>query len=95
MFNYGQPFRHVGVLTTLHLTPRLNLFNGAINGWDRWISESYIWGYIGGFAWTSRDTKTQVAFTCVWGPDQFPHFLAGNQRSTRPATSTSPASPAA
>lgn len=79
MFNYGQPFRHVGVVTTLHLTPRLNLFNGAINGWDRWISESYIFGYIGGFAWTSRDTKTNIAFTCVWGPDQFPHFLSANQ----------------
>ena len=79
MFNYGQPFRHVGVVTTLHLTPRLNLFNGTINGWDRWVNENYIWGYIGGFAWTSRDAKTNVAFTCVWGPDQFPHFLAANQ----------------
>ncbi len=79
MFNYGQPFRHVGVVTTLHLTPRLNLYNGAINGWDRWLSESYIMGYIGGFAWTSRDSKTQVAFTCVWGPNQYPHFLAPNE----------------
>jgi hypothetical protein len=79
MFNYGQPFRHVGLYTTLHLTPNLNLFNGTINGWDRWLSESYIWGYIGGFAWTSRDKRTQVAFTCVWGPNQFPHFLGPNQ----------------
>jgi hypothetical protein len=79
MFNYGQPFRHVGVVTTLHLTPRLNLFNGPINGWDRWIDQNYRWGYIGGFAWTSRDSRTQVAFTCVWGPDQFPHFLRNNQ----------------
>ncbi len=79
MFNYGQPFRHVGVLTTLHLTPQLNLFNAAINGWDRWINENYIWGYTGGFNWTSKDTKTNVAFTCVWGPNQFPHYLAGNQ----------------
>lgn len=79
MFNYGQPFRHVGVVTTLHLTPRINLYNGTINGWDRWIDERYIWGYIGGFSWVSRDEKTNVAFTCVWGPDQYPRFLPANQ----------------
>jgi Putative beta-barrel porin-2, OmpL-like. bbp2 len=79
MFNYGQPFRHVGVVTTLHLTPGINLYNGTINGWDRWIDERYIWGYIGGFSWVSRDGKTNIAFTCVWGPDQFPRFLPGNQ----------------
>ncbi len=40
MFNYGQPFRHVGVVTTWHLTDRLNLYNGTINGWDRWIDQT-------------------------------------------------------
>jgi putative OmpL-like beta-barrel porin-2 len=79
MFNYGQPFRHVGVVTTLHLTPRINLYNGSINGWDRWIDERYIWGYIGGFSWASADARTNVAFTCVSGPDQFPRFLPANQ----------------
>ncbi len=79
MFNYGQPFRHVGVVTTLHLTPRINLYNGTINGWDRWIDDRYIWGYIGGLSWASRDGKTNMAFTCVWGPDQFPRFLPANQ----------------
>ncbi|MHB1556095.1 MAG: outer membrane beta-barrel protein [Isosphaeraceae bacterium] len=79
MFNYGQPFRHFGVLTTLHLTPRLNLYNGPINGWDRWIDQNYKWGYIGGFSWTSRDSRANLAFTCVWGPNQFPRFLPGNQ----------------
>jgi hypothetical protein len=79
MFNYGQPFRHVGVVTTLHLTPRINLYNGSINGWDRWINQSYLWGYIGGFSWASRDGKTNLAFTCVWGPNQFPRFLPANQ----------------
>ncbi len=79
MFNYGQPFRHTGVVTTWHLTDRLNVYNGTINGWDRWIDQNYIWGYIGGLGWTSRDGKTNVAFTCVSGPDQFPKFLPGNQ----------------
>jgi hypothetical protein len=79
MFNYGQPFTHVGVITTLHLTDRINLSNGSINGWDRWIDEHYQWGYIGGFAWTSKDQKTSLAFTTVWGPNQFPSQLPGNQ----------------
>ncbi|MBV8487977.1 MAG: outer membrane beta-barrel protein [Planctomycetaceae bacterium] len=79
MFNYGQPFTHIGVLTTLHVTDKLNLYSGAINGFDRFINEKYIWGYIGGFAWTSKDEKTALAFTCVWGPNQFPRFLPANQ----------------
>jgi Putative beta-barrel porin-2, OmpL-like. bbp2 len=80
MFNYGQPFTHTGVLTTWHITDKLNLYNGAINGWDRWIDINYQWGYIGGFAWTSKDEKTSLAFTTVWGPNQFPRFLPANQQ---------------
>jgi hypothetical protein len=79
MFNYGQPFTHVGVVTTLHVTDKLNLYNGSINGWDRWIDQRYLWGYIGGFSWTSKDDKTSLAITCVWGPNQFPSMLPANQ----------------
>ena len=75
LFNYGQPFTHIGVLTTLHLSDRHKLFNGAINGWDRFVNERYAWGYIGGFSWDSADARTHLAFTCVWGPNQFPDFL--------------------
>ena len=79
MFNYGQPFTHVGVVTTLHVTDKINLYNGAINGWDRWIDQRFLWGYIGGFSWTSKDEKTSLAFTTVWGPNQFPSQLPANQ----------------
>ncbi|MGC8639215.1 MAG: outer membrane beta-barrel protein [Isosphaeraceae bacterium] len=79
MFNYGQPFTHIGVLTTLHVTDKINLYNGAINGWDRFINQRYIWGYIGGFSWTSKDEKWALAFTAVWGPNQFPSMLPANQ----------------
>jgi Putative beta-barrel porin-2, OmpL-like. bbp2 len=78
-FAYGQPFTHIGVLTTLHVTDKIDLYNGSINGWDRWINERYIWGYIGGFSWTSRNDQTKLAFTAIWGPDQFPSFLPANQ----------------
>lgn len=80
MFNYGQPFTHFGVLTTMRLTDRINLYNGAINGWDRWINIHYQWGYIGGFAWTSPDEKTTLALRVVWGPNQFPRFLPADQQ---------------
>ena len=78
-FTYGQPFTHVGVLTTLHLTDKIDFYNGAINGWDRWIDQRYIWGYIGGIAWTSRNEKNKVTFATAWGPNQFPSFLPANQ----------------
>jgi hypothetical protein len=78
-FAYGQPFTHVGVLTTLHMSERIDLYNGSINGWDRWINEKYIWGYIGGFSWKSKDQRTKLVFTAVWGPNQFPRFLPANQ----------------
>jgi Putative beta-barrel porin-2, OmpL-like. bbp2 len=80
MFNYGQPFTHLGVLTTLHVNEKLNLYNGAINGWDRWFNERYVWGYIGGFSYTGNEDKTTIAFTAVWGPNQFPSFLPANQQ---------------
>ena len=80
MFTFGQPFTHVGFMTTLHLTDRINLYNGAINGWDRWINQRYQWGYMGGFSWTSVDERTSLAFTAVWGPNQFPSFLPADQQ---------------
>ena len=75
MFNYGQPFTHLGVVSTLHVTDKINLYNGVINGWDRWFDKNYKVGYIGGFSATSKDDKTSFAFTTIWGPQQFPNFL--------------------
>ncbi len=79
MFNYGQPFTHFGMVSTWHITDKLNIYNGAINGWDRWINTHYKWGYIGGFSYTFNEDKTSVAFTTVWGPNQFPKQLPANQ----------------
>ncbi|WP_152053223.1 outer membrane beta-barrel protein [Tautonia marina] len=75
MFDYGQPFTHFGVLTTLYVSDRVKLFNGAINGWDRFVNDHYDWGYVGGFSWDSPDGRSHLAFTCLWGPNQFPRFL--------------------
>ena len=84
MFNYGQPFTHSGMLTTLHLTKNINVYNGAINGWDRQFDRAYTWGYIGGFSATSESGKTSLATTYVWGPNQFPTFLPAYQNPIYP-----------
>jgi Putative beta-barrel porin-2, OmpL-like. bbp2 len=80
MFNYGQPFTHFGAMTTWHMTDRINLYNGAVNGWDRWINVNYKWNYMGGFSWSSKDEKTTLAASSMWGPNQFPRFLPANQQ---------------
>ena len=40
LFNFT-PFTLFGTETILHLNERVNLINGAVNGWDRWIDSSY------------------------------------------------------
>jgi hypothetical protein len=73
MFNYRQPFTHLGALTTWHITDKFNLYNGAINGWDRRINLNDKWDYIGGFNWTFMEDKTDLAFTltAVWRSEIF------------------------
>ncbi len=78
MFNYGQPFTHVGALATTHVTDRFNLYNGTVNGWDRWFDANYKWSYLGGFSWTSKSGKASLAVSYIFGPDQFPRFLPAN-----------------
>ncbi len=90
MFNYGQPFTHSGMLTTLHLTKNINLYNGAVNGWDRQFDKRYTWSYIGGFSATSESGKTSLATTFIYGPDQFPTFLPGYQNPIYPTGSIPP-----
>lgn len=78
MFNYGQPFTHFGALATTHVTDRVNWYNGVVNGWDRWINDTYKWNYLGGWTWTSKNSKANLAMSYIIGPNQFPHFLPAN-----------------
>ncbi|MFO0907932.1 MAG: outer membrane beta-barrel protein [Isosphaeraceae bacterium] len=78
MFNYGQPFTHVGALATTHVNDRVNWYNGVVNGWDRWINDTYKWGYLGGFSWTSKNGKANLAVAYTFGPNQYPRFLPAN-----------------
>jgi hypothetical protein len=79
-FSYAQPFTHFGVMTTWHVTDRLNVYNGAVNGWDRWINQNFRWGYAGGIVWDSPDERTNVTFTLNVGPNQFPWFFKDGYR---------------
>ncbi len=90
MFNYGQPFTHLGVLSTLHVTDKLNVYNGTINGWDRFFDKRLQLGYIGGFNYTFNEDKTNLAFTYIWGPNQFPSFLPPNQNIQPTGTPPTP-----
>jgi hypothetical protein len=78
MFNYGQPFTHLGVISTLHLTDQINWINATVNGYDRWFNEQYKWNYLGGFTFTSKDSKLNVAISYIFGPNQYPRFLPAN-----------------
>jgi hypothetical protein len=78
MFGYAQPYTHFGFMTTWHVTDRFNLYNGAVNGWDRWINQNLRWGYAGGLVWDSPDERTNVSVSWNVGPNQFPFFFKLN-----------------
>ena len=79
MFNYGQPFTHVGALATTHVTDRVNWYNGVVNGSDRWVNDNYKWNYLGGFTWTSKNGKANLAISYITGPNNYPRFVPTNR----------------
>ena len=85
VWNYT-PFTFFGALGTLHLTDRINLYGGTINGFDRWIDESYKWGFLGFATWKSRDEKTNVTLIGASAPDQLPRFAPANAQYVPTAT---------
>ena len=90
MFNYGQPFTHLGVLTTTHVTDKLNWYNGTVNGWDRGFDSRYEMGYLGGINYTFNEDKTNLAVSYVWGPNQFPSFIPPGQNIQPTGTPVTP-----
>ena len=73
LFNYT-PFTLFGVLSTLHVNERLNVYGGAVNGWDRWVDANYRYSVLTGFNYNSRDLKTAITSVLLTGPDQLPRF---------------------
>ena len=73
MFNYT-PFTYFGFICTLHVSPGLNLVSGAVEGGDRIFDENYHYSYLGGFSWSSRNSKTAISSHILVGPNQLPSF---------------------
>ncbi len=90
LFNYT-PFTLVGFITTLHVNERFNIYNGAVNGWDRWIDKNYRYSYIGGFNYNSRDLQTSVTSIVITGPNQLPRFAPANSPFLPTGVVTNPA----
>lgn len=84
------PFTFFGAIATLHLSERLRVFSGTINGFDRWINETYKWGYIGAISWTSRDEKTNLVIGGARVPDQLPRFAPADSPFLPTGVFTSP-----
>ena len=73
LFNFT-PFTYTGFQSTIHVTPQLNLINGAVAGNDRLLDELYHYSYLGGFNWASKNDRTTVASYILVGPTQLPRF---------------------
>ncbi len=72
MFSFGaHPYTQFGVMITWHLTDQFELYNGVVNGWNRWINENVPWSYAGGFNWSSADDRTNLTVTLNAGFTQF------------------------
>ena len=69
------PFTFFGALTTLHLTDRIDVYNGAVNGPDRWINSNYRYSYLGAISIKSRDERTKLTVSILTGgPNQLPRY---------------------
>ena len=77
LFNYT-PFTLFGMLATLHVNERTNVYAGTVNGWDRWIDRNYRYSALTGFNYNSRDLKTSLTTIVLTGPDQLPRFAQAN-----------------
>jgi hypothetical protein len=72
------PFTFFGAIATLHLSDRLNLVLGTVDGYDRWPNEPYKWGFLGALTWTSRDQKLNLILGGADAYDQLPRFAPAN-----------------
>jgi hypothetical protein len=77
VLNYS-PFTFFGMLATFHVSDRLTLTSGAVNGADRWIDSNYHYSYLGGLNWISESKKTTINSNILIGPNQLPFFPSMN-----------------
>jgi hypothetical protein len=74
------PFTFIGLQSTLHVNPQLNVINSVLNGNDRWFDTRYRASYQGGFNWSSKSGDTTWLGFVLVGPDQLPTFPPANSQ---------------
>ena len=77
IFNYTV-FTYFGALATAHVSDRLDIYYGQVNGPNRWIDTSYVWNSLVGLKWNSADGRTTILDYFRVGPDQLPNFPPAN-----------------
>jgi hypothetical protein len=68
-FLYAVPFTHTGGLVKWQYSDQLTLIGGAVNGWDRYDSQSDRFAFHGSLTWTSCDERSSVAVSFMTGDE--------------------------
>jgi hypothetical protein len=66
---WGEPFTHTGAIATWQYNDQWTFIGGIVNGWDKFDAVTDRAAGIGGFAWTSSDEDTSVAFSLISGDE--------------------------
>ncbi len=65
---YGEPFTHTGVLSTVQLCDWLSVSGGMHRGWDNWEDNNDKLSYLGGITVKSDDDRASLALAVSTGP---------------------------
>jgi hypothetical protein len=72
-FQYGEPFTHMGILSSYTINPNWSVKLGAVTGsasggWDgTWNKQWGNWAFLGGGTWTSNDAATTLTVLSTAG----------------------------
>jgi hypothetical protein len=76
MFSFGaHPYTQFGVMATWHVNEQWDVYNGVVNGWNRWINDHDPWSYAGAVSRDSADGRTNLTITLNAGFTQFPRVF--------------------
>ncbi len=76
---YSWPLSHTGVMTNLHLTDTIDVWNCLVLGWDNVFADNNdTLGYHGMVVWTSCDKKRSFWVATSLGPEGIGRFDSSN-----------------
>jgi hypothetical protein len=69
-FFYSVPFTHTGLMTNLHLTDTLNMWNCLLVGWDNVFDDNNDGlTYHGALQWNACDQRSSLVIAWITGPE--------------------------